>query len=112
MESNNIISRETFIESIDAIRNQIERDMLVSEHLGKAFPSAHAANLIPDNSLLSDALINVLSEAMGDKSGWIEWFCYETDFGEESHRLRAWNPDGSVIKMDDAGDLYDMLTRE
>lgn len=111
MKANNVISRDTFISAVDALRNQMELDAIVGEHLEKAFPSAYPASLSPDNSILYDTLINVLSETVGDTDNWVDWFCYETNFGEESYRLRAYDEDGKVIKMDNAGDLYDMLTK-
>jgi len=111
----NIIKRETFIEAIEAIQKQLEADIETSNNLGKVFINAHTANLLPDNHILSDALIKVLQENMNDTDfdenggSWITWFCYELNFGEFSHRLKAYDKDKNVIKMDDAGDLYDFL---
>ena len=110
-----IMKKETFIEAIEAIEKQIRFDIEVSEKLGEAFPNAHTANLLPDNHFISNALMKVLQEEMNDNKlckygqSWIEWFCYETDFGNESYRLQAFDENKQPIKMDNAGDLYDFL---
>lgn len=109
------MKRETFIEAIEAIENQIIFDIEVSKALGEAFPNAHTANLLPDNHFVSDALIKVLQEEMNDNEvdeygqSWIEWFCFETNFGNESYRLKAFDENKQPIKMYNAGDLYDFL---
>ena len=109
------MKKETFIEAIEAIENQIRFDIEVSKKLGEAFPKAHTANLLPDNHFVSDALIKVLQDEMNDNEvcehgqSWIEWFCFETDFGNESYRLQAFDENKQPIKMDNAGDLYDFL---
>ncbi len=54
------MKRETFIESIEAIAQQIRFDIEVSKKLGEAFPNAHTANLLPDNHFVSNALMKVL----------------------------------------------------
>ena len=109
------MKRETFTEAIEAIAQQIKYDIDVSKKLGKAFPNAHTANLLPDNHFVSNALMKVLQEEMNDTelcehgTSWIEWFCFETDFGNESWRLKAYNKDKTVIPMSNAGELYDYL---
>ena len=109
------MKRQTFIESIEAIAQQIRFDIEVSKKLGEAFPNAHTANLLPDNHFVSNALMKVLQEEMKDNEvckygqSWIEWFCFEADFGNESYRLQAFDENKKPIKMDNAGDLYDFL---
>ena len=109
------MKRQTFIESIEAIAQQIRFDIEVSKKLGEAFPNAHTANLLPDNHFVSNALMRVLQEEMKDNEvckygqSWIEWFCFEADFGNESYRLQAFDENKKPIKMDNAGDLYDFL---
>lgn len=109
------MKRETFIEAIEAIKQQIRYDVNISEKLGEVFPNAHTANLLPDNHFICNALIKVLKEEMNDNDvceygqSWIEWFCFETDFGNESNRLQAFDENKQLIKLDNAGDLYDFL---
>lgn len=109
------MKRETFIMAIEAIDKQYQHDIEIAEKLETVFPGCYSANMMYDNHLLSNALFGALQEEMNDLElcehgqSWIEWFCWETDFGRKSHRLQARRKDKSVIKMDNAGDLYDYL---
>jgi len=58
-----------------------------------------------------NALLRVLEEEMGDDDEWIEWFCFETDFGKRKDTLQAYEGD-RVIPMDNASDLYDFLAKD
>lgn len=109
------MKREAFIVAIEAIDAQYRYDVERSKRLETVFPECNSANLMYKNHLLSNALFKVLQEEMKDErlnefgQSWIEWFCWETDFGRESFRLKAYRKDKSVIKMYTAGDLYDYL---
>lgn len=103
------MERELFIDAINAIEQQIRYDIEFSNKLGEAFPNAHTANLLPDNHFICNALIKVLREVMNDNENWIEWFCFETDFGKKSYRLQAFDEFKKLIKLDNAADLYDFL---
>ena len=46
------MDKQLFIEAIDAIQQQCEFDIEVSKNLGKAFPDAFKANLMPKNHYL------------------------------------------------------------
>lgn len=109
------MNKELFIEAIEAIQKQVQFDIEVSEHLGKAFPDAFEANLLPRNDFLQNALIHVLQVAMNDLQlcdyggSWIEYFLWELNFGQENYRLKVTQKDGKEIKMSTAGELYDFL---
>lgn len=74
-----MITKEIFIESIEAIQKQMEYDIKISESLGEVFPNAHAANLLPDNHFLHNALLGLLQHCMDDErpsttgQSWIEY---------------------------------------
>lgn len=109
------MKRETFIMAIEAIDKQYQHDIEIAEKLETVFTGCYSANMMYNNNLLLNALFGVLQEEMKDEilnefgKSWIEWFCWETDFGRESFRLKAYREDGSVIKMENAGVLYDYL---
>ena len=109
------MKKETFVQAIEAIEKQLRFDIQVSKKLSEVFPNAYAANLLPDNHFVTNVLIKVLQEEMNDTEidicgqSWIEWFCFETDFGNERERLQAFDKNKQRIKMDNAGDLYDFL---
>ena len=89
------MNKEIFIEAIEAIQKQVALDIEVSKHLGKAFPDAFEANLLPKNHFLQNALIHVLQVEMNDlqscehEQSWIEYFLWELNFGEENYRLKV-----------------------
>lgn len=109
------MKKETFIEAIEALEKQIRYDIKVSKKMGEVFPNAFSANLMPDNHFIRNSLLKILQEEMGDTEfckndqSWIEWFCFETDFGNESHRLQAFDENKQPIKMNNADDLYNFL---
>lgn len=108
------MERELFIKSIEAIQEQMKYDISVSEHLGKAFPESFTANLLPKNHFLQNALLEILQVAMNDTENcemgqsWIEYFCWELDFGQENWRLKVTDK-GKNIPMSTAGELWDFL---
>ena len=108
------MDKQLFIEAIEAIQKQIQLDTEVSKHLGKAFPDAFEANLLPKNHYLQNALLHVLQVEMNDLQlceygySWIEYFLWELNFGEENYRLKV-TQNGKNIPMSNASDLYDYL---
>ena len=108
------MDKQLFIEAIEAIQTQVQLDIEVSKHLGKAFPDAFEANLLPKNHFLQNALIHVLQVEMNDLQlcehgqSWIEYFLWELNFGEENYRLKV-TQNGKEIKMSNAAELYDFL---
>jgi len=109
--------KEVFVAAIDAIQKQMKQDVDVSKYLGKAFPDAFDANLMPRNHLLQNALILVLQEHMGDTIlcsyglTWIEYFCFELDFGKKSRELKAFYK-GKRIPLSNAGQLWKFLANK
>jgi hypothetical protein len=108
------MNKELFIEAIESIQKQVQLDIEVSKHLGKAFPDAFEANLLPKNHFLQNALLHVLRVEMNDLQSrqhgqsWIEYFLWELNFGQENYRLKV-TQNGKEIKMSNAAELYDFL---
>lgn len=104
-----MITKELFIETIEAIEKQYKKDIEISKHLGRAFPNAFTANLLPDNELVTNALLKLLKNQFKDDSDWIQYFIYELDFGQENWRLKAYDGDHNEIPLKTAEDLYNLL---
>jgi len=104
------MKKETFTKAIEAIENQMKFDIKTGEILNEVFPDANPADLVPDNHFLLDALLKVLKVEMDDnyEESWIEWFCFETNFGKEN-RLQAYDENGQVFELKNAEDLYNFL---
>ena len=109
------MNKEIFIEAIEAIQKQVALDIEVSKHLGKAFPDAFEANLLPKNHFLQNALLHVFQVEMNDLQlcehgqSWIEYFLWELNFGEENYRLKVYDENKKEIPMSTAAELYDFL---
>lgn len=108
------MNKELFIEAIEAIQKQLQLDIEVAKHLGKAFPDAFEANLLPKNHFLQNALLHVLQVEMNDLQlceygqSWIEYFIWELNFGKENYRLKV-TDNGRNVPMSNAAELYDFL---
>ena len=104
------MTKELFIECIEAIRKQYELDVEIAKGLGKVFPDAFHANLLPRNHFLSNALLKVLQVEMNDEitDSWIEYFLWELDFGKKNKELEV-KKDGETVLMSTPGELYDFL---
>ena len=83
------MEKQTFIDCINALEKQVRQDIANSELLAKVFKDSHSANLLPDNHYLTNILIRILQEEFKDNTAhsWIEYYCYELDFGSESFFL-------------------------
>ena len=106
------MKKELFIESIEAIKKQMEHDDKFAKFIGEAFPEAHKGTLTPDNQFLYNALIKVLQNAFYDeyKHSWIEYFIYEKDFGKRKD-LKV-KKAGEIIPLDTPEDLYNLLVED
>jgi len=108
------MTRELFIETIEALKNQYEYDIEVSKNLAKAFPNAFDANLLPENHLLNNALIKILQVENNDLElcehgqSWVEYFCFELYFGEK-YKKGMITDKGKNIDFSNSGKVWDYL---
>jgi hypothetical protein len=103
------MKKELFIKAIEALKKQREIDIEVAKHLAKVFPYAFEANLLPNNESLKNMLVEILKEEMNDKKTcWIEYFCWELNFGSKNDHLKVYK-NGIEIAMANATELYDLL---
>jgi len=61
-----MITKEQFINSVEAIQKKLDADNAFVEHLSKAFPNAYSANLLPQNDFVTNAMVQLLQEQMND----------------------------------------------
>ncbi|MGL5913698.1 MAG: hypothetical protein ACRCZB_05985 [Bacteroidales bacterium] len=108
------MKKELFVKSVNALQNQIEHDIEFSEILAKAFPECHSPNLLPKNHFLSNAMLEVLQATMKDDHGhsWIEYYCYELEFGKNSEKLVATDEQGHKIPLSNAEELWQHLEKQ
>ena len=91
--------------------HQYKLDISNAELLTKVFKDSHSANLLPDNHYLTNILIRILQEEFKDKTAhsWIEYYCYELDFGRENWRLKARDENKKEIPLSNPEQLYNLL---
>ena len=104
------MTKELFIECIEAIRKQYELDVEIAKNLEKVFTDAFYPNLMPRNHYLQNALLKVLQVEMNDEKSysWIEHYLWELDFGKKNKELEV-KKDGEIVPMSTPGELYDFL---
>ena len=105
------MNKELFVESINELQKQFDHDSKFGDILGKAFPGAFSANLVPDNHYIIEQMIKVLKIEMFDNHdhSWIEYFIYELDFGKDYKSGCATFEDGEIIDLSSAESLYNFL---
>ena len=58
----------------------------------------------------SKELIKLLTDVMDDEDEWIDYWCYELNFGRDWKRGYITDKDGNDIKLHTCWDLYKFLT--
>ncbi len=101
------MEKDKFIKYINNMASAIGESSKNSKLFSKIF-NGSSANYFIENKLIDD-MIEILTDVMGDEDGWIEYFCYELDFGKENYRLKAYDKDDNEIPLANAKDLYNLL---
>lgn len=65
--------------------------------------------VIDFTNVFEDSYIHLIELAMNDKTGWIDWFIYENDFGKKE-MTAGYDTVVKPIKNND--DLYDLMQSE
>ena len=106
------ISEKDFIEAIEGLKKQVEHDEHFGTSMEDAFPGCHAP--IYDNHYVWETALRLLEIATNDIDKTIEWWIYETKFGEEtsSHIIEKKNGEDVKIQLLTASDLYKYLNKE
>jgi len=109
------MTRELFIESIEALRKQHEQDVAASENLSKVFPDAFQANLMPKNNYVTSAMIKLLevqSNDLENEISWIEYFVFDLEYGAKWKAGMIKDENNNNVDISDTGKLWDYLHRK
>ena len=101
------ISKEDFVDAINDVKNVTK----YHEGLNSYFRKHNADGYIfqPDCVATVLRLLHIIfSEA--DRDNWIEYFCYELNFGEKWTQGCVKQKDGTDIKLETPEDLYNYFT--
>lgn len=101
-----MLSKDEFIKALD----EVEKVNKYNEELNSVFRKNGVDGYIfqPDCTATVLRLLHILFEK-ADKDEWIEYFCYELDFGKNWKSGIIINKDGSDIKLGTSEDLYNYL---
>lgn len=103
-----MIKKETFSKTINFLK---EREDKVEE-INKLFTEEFEDSIFYPYSRHDRMIVELLSEAMDDRYGWIEYFLYETDYGRDLEPDSVQEADGTPIDITTPEKLYDLLAYE
>jgi hypothetical protein len=108
------MNKKLFASCINAIEKQYKHNEKCAKRLSEVFPYSSKVDLHYDHHWITNALFEVLADAMGDKDNWIEYFLWELDFGAKnrSGKLKATDKDGNNIPLGTPEDLWELLNKE
>jgi hypothetical protein len=102
-----MITKEKFIKYIDKIKRCWDFSLAFDKTLREYDVDGYIA--FPD---CTSALVDVLSDVLGDKSDWISYYCWELEFGRNWSKGMITDKDGNDIKLETAEDLWEVLHLE
>lgn len=101
-----MISKDDFVEAL----NEIEKVYKYHENLNYFFGKNGVDGYIYQPDCIPIALKLLVSMTNDNENDrWIEFFCFELDFGHKWKKGTITDKDGSDIKLETASDLYDYL---
>lgn len=102
-----MISKEEFVKAINDVKNTTK----YQEGLNNYFRKNNAEGYIfqPD---CCDTVLRLLHTyfANGDKNEWIDYFCFELDFGRKWEHGSIKDKDGNEIVLKTPEDLYELIS--
>ena len=103
-----LLSKESFVQTINFIKERSEK----MTAMNKVFTEEFEDSIFFPYFKYEAQLIKVLKEVFQDKEDWIDYFCYELDFGARYVPGSVSYNNGEVIPMGTSEDLYDFLIKE
>lgn len=104
-----MISKDTFVKAINDVKTAYDFQMRLDDFYRKnrGYRNVDYPDCI-------DTIIDLLHSLFGraDRNGWIEYFCFELDFGRKYKDGMIIYKNGGNIRMKTAEDLYDFLISE
>lgn len=100
------ISKQTFIECINNIKKQYERDSIFSDAVNNYFDQ-DLDNSLPRNYIL-DSLVKILQQHFNDENAhsWIEYYLWELEFGTKDGNVKIEN---KPFELKTPEQLYNLL---
>ena len=102
-----MITKKQFIQSIEAIKKQMDYDHECTKSFQKILKNDYISGY--DNNIIIEHLIKLLAELTKDKSDWIGYYVYELDFGKE-YKEGCVTQGGKNIPLKTPKDLWNLIT--
>lgn len=106
-----MISRESFVDMLDAIEKQYKRDYEIGGTITNIGDPECNNRFVFTTQLIDDAL-KALAKDTNDTFGHISYYVYETEFGAKADEMYMTLKSGRKVKFTDAGALWDWLLEE
>jgi len=103
-----MINKNNFIDLINVIDELLTSDNDRADKLSKIFLNVFEADLLLDDKYINK-LISILGNICKDKDKWIEYFCYELDFGRKNGQHKIQDKNKKEIQLRNPTELYDFL---
>lgn len=100
-----MITKEQFVSIMEKLKKQHDYDRNFTRLMGEAFPETHPP--VYDNSRVMDAAIELMKLHF-DGDDTVEWWIYETDFGEKDMYIID---NDQKFYFESAERLYDYLMK-
>jgi len=105
-----MITKKQFVAAINALKKQYEQD----EECQKAFKVILPSDFISTypNHHLTNGFVELLANVFNDEGNWIDYFCYDLNFGKDYKKGCATHKNGKEINLSTSEKLYDFLVKE
>jgi hypothetical protein len=100
------MDKQAFINAIEAIEDQIEIDRQMHKAFEIILPDTYVGSI---KNVLYDAMIDLLVSMTNDKDGWIKYYLWDLDCGNENHRLKVYDKNENEIPLRNAEDLWSLI---
>lgn len=98
-----MIRKDDFVNSINALLKQAERDEEVNEALDIICNNKHSFCVAETSTIVTTALLDLLRNLINDEDDYIGWWLYEDVEKEVKDAF------GNIIELDTPEKLYDFL---
>lgn len=103
------MTKDLFISSITALKDQFDKDRKCSEAFAVILPYDNVSSY--DNSVITDAMLALLKECSSDVYGWIDYFVWELDFGRK-YTEGCVTENGKNVPLRTVDDLWNIINSQ
>ena len=106
------ITKIDFVNIINMIKDFDKENKTLTVNFAKCFKNARTADLmLTENDKIIEKFVSVLGKIFKDSEGnWIDYFCYELDFGRKNDTLKIFE-NNKEVKLSTPEDLYLLLIK-